>query len=213
MAVVGVISDIRDVTYAEDPGPAVFLPHAVAPSRTMTLLVRTVGDPASMAGAVREELWSLDASVPVPLIVPLQQALEETALSGPRLNVFLLTLFASAALGLAALGTYGITAYTVAQRAREIGVRMALGAGPDQLLTLMLGRGTRIVVAGTGSGLLGTLAFSRLLTSMLYEIRPTDPATYAVVIFILTSVALLANYVPARRATRVDPRIAFASEP
>jgi predicted permease len=213
MNVVGVISDIRDVTYAENPVPTVFLPYGLAPLPTMTLLVRTSGDPASMAGALRKAIWSLDPSVPVPLIVPLLQALEDTALSGPRLHVFLLTLFASAALGLAALGTYGITAYTVAQRAREIGVRMALGAGPDQLVSLMLGRGMRIIMAGTALGLLGAVAMSRLMTSMLYEIRTTDPATYAVVIFILTSVALLANYVPARRATRVDPRMAAVSEP
>jgi ABC-type antimicrobial peptide transport system permease subunit len=138
--------------------------------------------------------------------------LKETALSGPRLSVFLLTLFASAALGLAALGTYGITAYTVAQRTREIGVRMALGARPNQLLGLMLGRGMRIIMAGTALGLLGAVALSQLMTSMLYEIRPTDPATYAVVVFVLTSVGLLANYVPARRATRVDPRMPFVSE-
>jgi len=126
--------------------------------------------------------------------------------------VFLLIMFASAALGLAALGTYGITAYAVAQRAREIGVRMALGAGPDQLLSLMLQRGMRIIMAGTALGLLGAFAFSRFMASMLYEIRPTDPATYAVVIFILISVALLANYVPARRTTRVDPKMVFISE-
>jgi putative ABC transport system permease protein len=212
MNVVGVVGDISDVTYPEEQGPTVYLSHSIVPWPTMTLMIQTAGDPTDVAGAVRSAIWSVDGRVPVPLMVTMQTALEETALSGPRLNMLLLSLFAAAALGLAALGIYGITVYSVTSRTREIGVRMALGAGPGTIVGMVLSRGARIIVSGTVLGLVAAFAASRFLTSLLYEIRPTDLATYGVATLFITAVALTANYLPARRATRIDPRVAFSTE-
>lgn len=212
MTVVGVVSDMRDVTYPADPGPTVYLPHSIVAWPTMTLLVKSSSDPAAIAGAVRREIWTADAAVPAPYLVSLQDALDEAALAGPRLNMLLLTVFAAAALGLAALGIYGVTVYSVTSRMREMSVRVALGARPKTIIGMLLSRGARLIVTGTAIGLVGSLAVTRLLTSMLYEIRPTDVLTYAAVTLTMTSVALLANYIPARRAARVDPRAAFAAE-
>ena len=128
------------------------------------------------------------------------------------LNAALVGLFATAALGLAALGIYGVTAFSVARRKREIGVRMALGAEPRRIIGIALSSGTKLIVLGTGIGLIGALVLSRFLGSLLYEIRPSDPFTYAAVTLVLAVVAMIANYLPARRATKIDPRVAFESE-
>jgi len=212
MSVVGVVGNIRDVTYPEEQGPTVYVSHGTVPWPTMTLVIQTVGDPTNVAGAVRSAIWSVDDGVPVPLMVTMQDALEGTALSGPRLNMLLLSMFAAAALGLAALGIYGITVYSVTSRTREIGVRMALGAGPGTIVGMVLSRGARIIISGTVLGLVAAFALTRFLTSLLYEIRPTDLATYGLATLIITAVALTANYLPARRATRIDPRVAFTTE-
>ena len=212
MNVVGVVGNMRDVTYPEEQGPTVYVSHGTVPWPTMTLVIQTVGDPTNVAGAVRSAIWSVDDGVPVPLMVTMQDALEGTALSGPRLNMLLLSMFAAAALGLAALGIYGITVYSVTSRTREIGVRMALGAGPGTIVGMVLSRGARIIISGTVLGLVAAFALSRFLTSLLYEIRPTDLATYGLATLIITAVALTANYLPARRATRIDPRVAFTNE-
>jgi putative ABC transport system permease protein len=212
LTVVGIVADIRDVTYPEDPGPTVYLPHSIVAWPTMTLLVRTSGDPVIVAGAVRREIWSVDANIPAPLMISMQDALDHMALARPRLNMLLMTTFAAAALGLAALGVYGITVYSVTSRIREIGVRMALGAGPAAIVQMVLTRGARVIVAGTGTGLVGAFVLTRFLTSMLYEVRPTDLVTFGAVTLAITAVALIANYIPARRATRVDPRVAFSTE-
>jgi ABC-type antimicrobial peptide transport system permease subunit len=132
--------------------------------------------------------------------------------SGLRLNVILVGLFAAVALGLAALGVYAVTAFAVARRRREIGVRMALGAAPSRIVGVTLGSGTKLIVFGTAIGLFGAFVLSRFLRSLLYEIGPGDPLTYGIVILILIVVATTANYLPARRATKVDPRVAFVSE-
>jgi putative ABC transport system permease protein len=212
MNVVGVVGDISDVTYPEEQGPTVYLSHSIVPWPTMTLMIQTAGDPTNVAGAVRSAIWSVDDGVPVPLMVTMQDALEGTALSGPRLNMLLLSMFAAAALGLAALGIYGITVYSVTSRTREIGVRMALGAGPGAIVGMVFSREARIIVSGTVLGLVAAFALARFLTSLLYEIRPTDLATYGLATLVITGVALTANYLPARRATRIDPRVAFTTE-
>ncbi|UCG88868.1 MAG: ABC transporter permease [Gemmatimonadota bacterium] len=212
MTVVGVVGDIRDVTYPDDPGPTVYLPHSIVAWPTMTLLVKTNGEPAGIAAAIRREIWTVDANVPVPLMVPLRDTLDEMALAGPRLNTLLLTTFAAAALGLAALGIYGITVYSVTRRIREIGVRMALGAAPGTIVGMVLTRGARLIVAGTAMGLIGAIALTRFLSTMLYEIQPIDLVTYGAVTLTMAAVALIANYIPARRATQIDPRVAFSTE-
>jgi len=134
------------------------------------------------------------------------------ALSGLKLNTILVGLFATTALGLAALGVYAVTAFSVARRKREIGVRMALGAAPRRIIGIAISSGTRLIVYGTGIGLIGALGLSRFLRSLLYEIGPGDPFTYGAVTIVLAAVATVANYLPARRATKIDPRVAFLSE-
>ena len=137
---------------------------------------------------------------------------DAVALTGPGLNATLVGLFATAALGLAALGIYGVTAFSVARRKREIGVRMALGAEPRRIIGMTLSGGTKLILFGTGIGLFCAFGLSRYLGSMLYEIQPSDPLTYAAVTLVLAVVATVANYIPARRATKIDPRVAFESE-
>jgi ABC-type antimicrobial peptide transport system permease subunit len=137
---------------------------------------------------------------------------DAAVLSGLQLNVILVGLFAAVALGLAALGVYAITAFTVARRRREIGVRMALGAAPAKIVGVTISGGTKLILFGTAIGLLGALGLSRFLRSLLYEIGPGDPVTYGLVILALVFVATVANYLPARRATEIDPRVAFVSE-
>jgi ABC-type antimicrobial peptide transport system permease subunit len=132
--------------------------------------------------------------------------------TGLRLNVILVGLFAAVALGLAALGVYAVTAFAVARRKREIGVRMALGAAPMKLIGIALSGGMKLIVFGTAIGLVGAFGLSRFLRSLLYEIGPSDPVTYGIVILVLILVAVVANYLPARRATEIDPRVAFVSE-
>ncbi len=132
--------------------------------------------------------------------------------SGLQLNVILVGLFAAVALGLAALGVYAVTAFAVARRRREIGVRMALGAAPARIVGITLSSGTKLIAFGTAIGLFGAFGLSRFLHSLLYEIGPSDPVTYGVVIIVLIIVATVANYLPARRATKIDPRVAFVSE-
>ncbi len=163
-------------------------------------------DPVAEAESifVQGDIAAVEAGVPVPL--------KAAELSGPRLNAVLVGLFAAAALGLAALGIYGVTAFSVARRKREIGVRMALGAEPRRIIGIALSGGTKLILLGTGIGLLGAVGLSRFLGSMLYEIRPSDPFTYAAVTIVLVVVAMVANYLPARRATKIDPRAAFTSE-
>jgi predicted permease len=212
VTVVGVVSDFRDVTFPTDPRPTVFLPHSVAPMPTMTVLLNVSGDPSSVAAAVRSAIWNVDDDVPVPPLRSLQETIDAAALSGPRLNAVLVGLFAAAALGLAALGIYAVTAFSVARRKREIGVRMALGAAPGRIIGITLTSGTRLIVFGTAAGLLGAFGLSRFLGSLLYEINPSDPFTYAIVTLVLVFVASAANYLPARRATKIDPRVAFVSE-
>lgn len=133
-------------------------------------------------------------------------------LSSLRLNVILVGLFAAVALGLAALGVYAVTAFAVARRRREIGVRMALGAAPSKIVGITLSSGTKLIAFGTAIGLVGAFGLSRFLRSLLYEIAPSDPITYGIVILILVVVATVANYLPARRASKLDPRAAFISE-
>ncbi|MCH5377451.1 MAG: ABC transporter permease [Planctomycetes bacterium] len=212
VTVVGVVADLRDVTFPTDPRPTVFLPLSVAPMPTMTILVNVSGDPSSVATEVRDAIWAVDANIPVPPMRSLHEAIEAASISGPRLNAVLVGLFAAAALGLAALGIYGVTAFSVARRKREIGVRMALGAEPSRIVGIALTSGTKLILLGTGVGLVCAFGLSHFLGSMLYEIRPSDPFTYAVVTLVLVGVATVANYLPARRATKIDPRVAFTSE-
>jgi putative ABC transport system permease protein len=177
----------------------------------MNLAIRTSGDPLALAGAVRREVAQLDPELPVTKLRTAQQILD-SSLGPRRLSMWLLTVFALAALLLAALGIYGVMAYAVARRTREIGIRMVLGAQRPNVLRMILGQGMKLVAAGVTIGLAASLALTRLMTSFLYDVQPTDSLTYAAVAALLILIALAANFAPARRAVRVDPTVALRHE-
>jgi putative ABC transport system permease protein len=177
----------------------------------MFLVARTSDDPLQLAGAAREQVWALDANQPIAEITAMSTAVAE-ALRQPRFSTVLLSVFAFVALALAAIGVYSIMAYSVSQRTREVGIRMALGAEHRDVLQSVLGQGMKLAGIGLALGLVGAFGISRVLASMLYEVSATDPLTFACVAAVLAGVALFACYVPARRATRIDPLLAIRSE-
>jgi putative ABC transport system permease protein len=160
---------------------------------------------------LREQIRAIDAAMPIADVLPMEEVIA-SSMAQPRFRTTLLSLFGAAALLLAAIGIYGVLAYTVAQQTREIGIRMALGAHPARVLRLVLGRGLRLAGAGTAIGVLAALLLTQLLSSLLFDVSATDPLTFAAVAALLLGVALLACYVPARRAMRVDPMVALRYE-
>jgi putative ABC transport system permease protein len=175
------------------------------------LAVRTAVEPASLIPAIRAQARAIDPEQPIYNVATLEQALSDSV-SPQRLNVLLLGVFAFIALALATVGIYGVTAFSVTQRTHEIGIRMAFGADKGDVLRLVVGQGLRLTAAGVVIGLAGAWALTRFLTSFLFGVRPTDFATYGVVSLALASVSLLASYIPARRATKVDPMVALRHE-
>jgi putative ABC transport system permease protein len=177
----------------------------------MTVAVRTTGDPLAAAPEVRRAIRSVDAQQPIVSVGTMSDVVRNS-LAERRLVLTLVGGFAAAALLLAALGVYGVTANTVTQRTRELGIRMALGADRRKVIWSVLGEPARLVAVGLVLGLAGTFAAGRVVQRLLYGVSPTDPATLAAVAVVLLLVALLASYFPARRATRVDPMIALRSD-
>jgi len=207
--IVGVVSDVRHAGLDEEAGPEFYVPYTQAPEGYMDVVVRTkAGNPADMGVSLRDVIRAADREQYVPRIQTMTELIAES-MAARRINVLLTSLFAGVALLLASIGIFGVMAYTVAQRRHEIGVRMALGAQAGDVLRLVLGQGLRLVLLGIAVGLAASLALTRVLAGMLYEVTPTDPSTFAVVALLLTIVALAACYVPARRATKVDPLIAL----
>ena len=210
--IIGVVSDVRGRTVAEAPVPVVFIPHAQHPDVVRpSLVIRSSLPFASIAAAVRQRLAELDSQLLILRIRPMD-AVVSTALSRPRFNVLLLSSFAIVALALASVGIYGILAYLVTQRTREIGIRMALGARAADVLRLVLREGMTPVALGGIAGMLAAVLTTRALRSMLFGVTPLDPVSFAAAPALLACVALLACYVPARRATRVDPLVALRDE-
>jgi putative ABC transport system permease protein len=177
----------------------------------MALHVRTTGEPAAMVAAVRREVQALDASLPVYNIKTLEEQ-KSSSLYTSRLAATLLTVFGLLALVLAAVGMYGVMSYAVNRRTREIGIRLALGAQRHDLLRQVLVEGMSLVTIGLALGLGGAVAATRLVESFLYDVTATDPVTFAGAALLLAGVALLANYLPARRAARTDPMVALRCE-
>ena len=221
LTIVAVLSDVRQMGADEPVKPEMYIPYRQAapywpkpPYSFFTprdLVVRTSADPRSLVAAVRGVVHEVDAYQPVSGVRTMDEVLGiETAQR--RLGMILLTAFAALALLLAALGIYGVLAFFVVQHTREIGVRLALGARPADVLRLVVGRGMRLALVGVGLGLAASFGLARLLASLLYEVSPGDPATYALVAVLLACVALLACLVPARRATKVDPMVALRYE-
>jgi putative ABC transport system permease protein len=215
LTVVGVVGDAALESLSDPRFPQVFSPHAQGveggPSGGMDLVVRTSADPLSVAAEVRGEVHALDKDQSVADVQTLGQVVS-TSLAQPRLNTLLLGSFAALALLLAALGIYGVISYSVALRTREIGVRMALGAERADVLKLVVRHGMMLALAGGAIGLVGALLLTRLMSSLLYGIQPTDPPTFLAVLAMLAGVSLVASYIPARRATKVDPMVALRYE-
>jgi len=211
MTVVGVTGEVRDVDLAVAAVPTVYLPNGLVRWPEMTLMIRTRSDPAALAPSLRDAIRSVDADIPVPAIGTLEQNIA-VELAGSRLNLQLVGIFALAALLIATLGLYGITAYSVAQRTREMGIRIALGARPQGVVGLVLRRSAALAAAGLGFGIVLSLGLSRYIGDVLFQVPVHDFRTYGGVGLLLAAIALVASWIPARRATRVDPRISLNTD-
>jgi putative ABC transport system permease protein len=209
--VVGVVGNIKQFTLTEPPAPQLYLAKAQHPAIFSSVAARTVGDPDAMGNAVREAIWSVDRDQPVWKIRSMSSLLDRDV-APHRFTVLLAGSFAILALLLALIGVYGVMAYAVAQRSREIGIRMALGAARGEVVRMVLWSGLRIVALATAVGLAAAFGGARLLQRQLFNVPPTDPVTFVAVPALLAAVAALACWVPARRAARVDPAVALQSE-
>jgi putative ABC transport system permease protein len=209
--VVGIVGDDKDAGLNEPNPPQIYLPFRQWPVSSMTVLVKTSVPPTSLTDSVRTEVYAIDPNLPVSNVGTLD-AVVAKSISQQRFYMLLLTIFAAVALALAAIGIFGVLSYTVSQRTREIGIRMALGAQGGSVIRLIVRQAMLLVGCGVAAGLVFALLLSQTMARMLFGVTPTDPATYAAVSVVLGAVALLASYVPARRATRVDPIVALRAE-
>jgi putative ABC transport system permease protein len=209
--IVGVVGAVKQTGLDKDPVPTLYLSMPQVPEPRMSLVVRTTADPASLISAVKAAVYAVDADQPMYRIRTMDQALE-TVTSSQRLTPILLTLFAGAALCLASIGVYGLVAYTVAQRTRELGIRIALGAQPREIVRLVVGQGFGVTKIGIAVGLALSIAATRVLTSILFGVDARDPTVFAATVGVIALVATMASYAPARRAAAIDPIVSLRSE-
>ena len=209
--VVGVVGAVRHERLDAETRKSVYLPHQQIPVNGLALIVRAAGTPESLTAAVRGKVREIDPDLPVRNVMTMENVVAESIWQ-PRIYTILFGVFAVVALILATVGIYGVMSYTVSTRTREFGLRMALGAQSSHLLRLILGQGMRLALFGVAAGLLGAFALTRLLKNLLFEVKATDPLTFILIAGLLTLVALAACWLPARRATKVDPLIALRYE-
>ena len=209
--VVGVVGRIKQDTLDSDSRIAVYIPHSQYISRLLNIVVRTTTDPEGLTSAVSHELHEVDRDLPLYGAVSMDQRVAES-LSRRRFTAVLLAMFAGFALALATIGIYGVMAYLVSQGTREIGIRMALGANQRTVLRLVVLQGMTLALGGVIIGLIAAFAFGRLVSGLLFGVKPTDPLTFFGIALLLTLVALIASYIPARRAARIDPMICLRCE-
>ena len=210
--IVGVVSDTRDAGLGSDPLPTVYMPLAVMPGwRGFSYVLRTRQEPGAVIAAARRAIRELDPTLPVRDVQSMSEVLS-SAVAPARWSTTLLGVFAGVALVIAVLGVFGVLSFVVTQRTRELGIRIALGAAPSQVRRLVVTRGIALVLVGVVTGIIGAIALTRFMGALLYGVTPTDPVTYGAVAAILVAAALLASYLPARRATRVDPILALRAE-
>jgi predicted permease len=212
MKIVGIVGNVRQYGPAREPSPEIYMPYEQhpQPATNLSVLVRTSMQPGAISPVVREKIHELSADVPVKFTT--MEALNSEGVAAPRFRTVLLGIFAALAVGLALAGVYGVMSYVVGQRSNEIGLRMALGASPRDVMRLILRQTLLLASAGIVIGLAGAAGVTQLLASMLFEVKATDPLTYAAVVVLLVIAALVASYIPARRAMRVDPMIALRHE-
>jgi putative ABC transport system permease protein len=211
MMVVGVVRHVRYRTLEARSRVTLYWPEAQVPANALSLVIRTERDPMALASAVFKQIHLMDPNLPAYHVRTMREVMR-TSVAQRRVILMLLSLFAASALLLAAVGIYGTVSYSVAQRSREIGIRMALGASARDVLRMVLRQGIALALGGVALGLIGSAGLTWLLSSMLFGVHPTDPLTLACVAALLTGVAVLASYLPARRATRVDPLVALRYE-
>jgi putative ABC transport system permease protein len=215
MTIVGMVGETRLEKLTQEPFAEVYTPHrqgiALGSAATMFLALRTAGDPAGLTAAVRTQVHAIDRDQPLGEAHVMEDLLSRSLVQ-PRFQALLLSLFAILALVLSAIGIYGVVAYSVRTRTAEIGIRVAMGARGADILRLIVGEGAALILIGVGVGAAGALALSRLLSRFLYGVTATDPLTFAAVSLLLALVGVLACYLPARRAAKVDPMRALRCE-
>jgi predicted permease len=209
--IIGVVGDVKQSGLTQPSRPELFIPYTSYPADGMTLVVRASSDPSEMTAAVRREVQAVDPNQPVYNVRTMEEVID-LSIANRRLNMTLLTIFAALATLLAVVGIYSVMSYLVTQHTREIGIRVALGASRANILKLVLGQGLALTLVGVCVGALAAFGLTRLMSSLLYGVEGSDPLTYVSVSMLLTLVALVACYVPARRATKVDPLVALRYE-
>jgi len=209
--VVGVVGNVRGLDFVEQPWPQMYFPILQQPQNAAFLVIHGTLNPTAITTALRGVVRSVDKNEPISSLSTMEQLISQSV-SEPRFRTLLLGIFAGLAFLLAVVGIYGIVSYSVSQRTHELGIRMALGAERDDVLGLVVGQGMALTLIGIAVGLLAAFGLTRLLSSFLYGIRPTDPVTFVVVSAVFIAVALIASYIPARRATKVDPIVALRYE-
>jgi putative ABC transport system permease protein len=212
LTVVGVVGRVKMEGLSQDSNRVQgYFPFWQLPFNGMTVIVKATGDPNQLIASAREQVKQLDPDQPIYNIKTMDEIRSESV-AGERLNLTLFSIFAGIALVLAVVGIYGVMSYTVTQRTHEIGIRMAIGAQQRDVFKMVLGQGMMLALIGIAIGLVGAFALTRLMASMLFGVTATDPATFAAIAVLLTAVALMACYLPGRRATKVDPVISLRYE-
>jgi putative ABC transport system permease protein len=208
---VGVVGDVRSSALGSQPIPQIYTPRMQSPAHTMTLVLDTTRDPDEAAASVRLILRGLDGELPLYAVATMNEILGRSV-APQRYDAALLALFALLAAALAAVGIYGVVCYSASRRTREIGIRMVLGAQKSEVLGMVVELGVKLTLVAVGIGTVGALALTRFLSSLLYGVKPTDPLTFVAVSLFLTGAAVLACWIPARRAAKVDPMVALRHE-